>query len=93
VIGSGVAVALTGPRAPGVTWRIFVHKAAFVLWFCAMTVHVLWYAPRLPRLLAPRSAARDRMRAALAGTGQRRLLLTAALAAGLIVALADPGPR
>jgi len=88
VIGSGVAVALTGPRAPGVTWWIFVHKAAFVLWFCAMTVHVLWYAPRLPRLLAPRSAARDRMRAALAGTGQRRLLLTAALAAGLIVALA-----
>jgi hypothetical protein len=88
VIGSGVALALTTPRAPGAAWWIFVHKATFVLWFCAMTVHVLWYAPRLPRLLAPGSAGRDRMRAALAGAGQRRVLLTAALAAGLIVALA-----
>src|SRR5579859_2121356 len=88
VIGSGIALAVTGPRAPSATWWMFAHKASFVLWFCAMTVHVLWYAPRLPRLLAPGSADRDRIRTALAGAGQRWLLLTAALAAGLIVALA-----
>jgi hypothetical protein len=28
-----------------------LHKGFFVVWFCAMTVHVLWYLPRIPRLL------------------------------------------
>ena len=27
-------------------------RASFILWFCAMTIHVLAYLPRLPRLLA-----------------------------------------
>ncbi len=85
VIGSGVALALAGPGATG--W-IFVHKATFVAWFGAMTLHVLCYAPRLPRLLANGSPGRDRLSAALAGAGQRWLLLTAALGVGLIAALA-----
>jgi non-ribosomal peptide synthetase component F len=29
-----------------------VHKGSFILWFCAMAVHVLAYVPRLPRLLS-----------------------------------------
>lgn len=86
VMGSGVALAIFGPSQP--LW-IFLHKATFALWFCAMAIHVLWYAPKLPGLLAGRhgGAAGARMRGALAGAGQRWLLLTAALVAGLVLAL------
>ncbi|HKR67392.1 MAG TPA: hypothetical protein VJT16_00935 [Streptosporangiaceae bacterium] len=84
VIGSGVALAIAGPGAP--QW-IFVHKATFILWFGAMTVHVLWYAPRLPRLLRSSSAG-DSARAVLAGAGRRWLLLLAAIAVGLVIAAA-----
>lgn len=87
VIGSGVALAFTGPGSGAGTW-LFLHKATFVLWFGAMAVHVLWYAPQLPRLLRRGSAGRQRVRAALAGAGRRWLLLTAALVAGLVIALA-----
>ncbi|MGI9009141.1 MAG: hypothetical protein ACR2FU_23635 [Streptosporangiaceae bacterium] len=87
VIGSGIALALTGPGSGASPW-LFVHKATFVLWFGAMSLHVLWYAPQLPRLLRRGSAGRDRVRATLAGAGRRWLLLTAALAGGLVVALA-----
>ena len=45
VIGTGVALGYTG-RSPGL-W-LFAHKAAFVLWFGVMTVHVLAYVWRLP---------------------------------------------
>jgi hypothetical protein len=50
VFGTGIALAVTGPagRQP---W-LFLHKASFVIWFCAMAIHVLAYLPRLPRLLA-----------------------------------------
>jgi hypothetical protein len=50
VFGTGIALAVIGPagRQP---W-LFLHKASFVIWFCAMTIHVLAYLPRLPRLLA-----------------------------------------
>jgi hypothetical protein len=85
VIGSGIALAITGP-APS-PW-MFIHKASFVLWFCAMSVHVLWYAPQLPRLLRTRSSARDRLSAALVGAGRRWALLACAVAAGLVLALA-----
>jgi hypothetical protein len=49
VFGSGIMLALVGPsgRQP---WLTF-HKAAFILWFAAMAIHVLAYIPRLPRLL------------------------------------------
>jgi len=85
VIGSGIVLAFVGPSQP--LW-IFVHKATFVLWFGAMAVHVLWYAPRLPGLLASGSAGRDRVHGLLAGAGKRRMLLLAALGVGLVAALA-----
>jgi len=85
VIGSGIALAFTGP---GASLWIFAHKASFVLWFGAMTIHVLAYAPKLPRLLSNRSAGSARVRAALAGAGRRWLLLTASLVVGLLIALA-----
>ncbi len=65
VIGSGIALAFVGPgNGP---WLI-AHKALFVLWVGAMTIHVLAYAPRLARL-AWRIAAGGRDRAAPAGHG------------------------
>jgi hypothetical protein len=85
VLGTGIGLAIVGPGQP--LW-LFAHKAFFVVWFCAMTVHVLWYAPRLPRLLGSGSAHLERARAVAAGAGRRRLLLLGALAIGLIIALA-----
>lgn len=64
VFGTGIMLAVTGPAGRG-TW-LFLHKASFVLWFCAMAVHVLAYLPRLPRLLAA-----DFRGAATAGQGAR----------------------
>jgi hypothetical protein len=87
VIGSGVALALVGPGTAA-SWWLFLHKATFVLWFGAMAIHVLWYAPQLPRLLRAGTAGREQVRRTLAGAGRRWLALTAALAAGLVLAFA-----
>jgi hypothetical protein len=81
VLGTGVALAFAGPQQR--QW-LFLHKASFVLWFAVMTVHVLVYAPRLPRLLRSRPAVRASQ--VLAGRWARWLLLAASLAGGLIVA-------
>jgi hypothetical protein len=82
VLGTGVALAVTGPHEG--PWLQF-HKASFVLWFGVMTIHVLAYAWRLPRILlgAPGSG----VRAAVAGGTTRWLLVGASLAGGLLLAL------
>ena len=98
VFGTGVILAVVGPR-PG-PW-LFLHKASFVLWFCAMTIHVLAYLPRLPRLLAAEARGSApaqsggpgggrhayRLAVAVGGRGTRLALLSAALLAGLVIAL------
>lgn len=84
VLGTGVLLALAGPGGQG-NW-LFLHKAAFVLWFGVMTIHVVAYAPRLPRLLL---RGRDRARpapAAAPGGAARYLALGGALAGGIGVA-------
>ena len=96
VFGTGIALAVTGPagRQP---W-LFLHKASFVIWFCAMTIHVLAYLPRLPRLLASEARGASagqaegrpgggRAAATLGGRGLRLALLVASLAAGLVIAV------
>ena len=83
VIGSGIMLAFAGPR-PG-PW-LFLHKAFFVLWFGAMTIHVVAYAPRLPRLLLGRRAQPGPGPAAAPGGAARYLALSAALAGGVLVA-------
>jgi hypothetical protein len=90
VIGSGIMLAFAGHR-PG-PW-LFLHKALFVLWFGAMTIHVLAYAPRLARLVT--AGGRGRTAAGGPGGGGARvqgslarwLLLAAALGVGLILAV------
>ncbi len=100
VIGTGVMLGVTGPADRG-SW-LFLHKASFALWFCAMAIHVLWYLPRLPRLLsrelrgvgdpedsgyAASGRHSSRAVAVLGGRGVRLGLLTASLLGGLVIAL------
>lgn len=82
VLGTGVALAVTGPNAG--PWLLF-HKATFVLWFGVMTIHVLAYAWRLPRILL--GAGRSGARIAVAGGWFRWLLVGTSLVAGLLIAL------
>ncbi len=65
VFGSGVLLAVTGPGQG--SW-LLLHRASFILWFCAMTIHVLAYLPRLPRLLAAEARGAAPRRAARTGT-------------------------
>jgi len=80
VLGTGVALALAGH---GIGPWLFLHKASFVLWFGAMTLHVLTYAWRVPRILL--SAADGRARPGCGGT--RLLLVALSLGGGLVLAL------
>jgi hypothetical protein len=81
VLGTGVLLAVVGR---GGQW-LFLHKASFVLWFGVMTIHVLYHAPRLPRLLLGRTEHGGRAVAVPGGAG-RWLLLVASLAVGVGVA-------
>jgi hypothetical protein len=83
VIGTGVMLGVTGPASG--QW-LFLHKASFVLWFGAMTIHVLNYAPRLPRMLAARSGRPASGRSELFSGSGRWLALSASLAAGIAIA-------
>jgi hypothetical protein len=53
VFGTGIMLAVTAPSygygGPG-EW-LTLHQLSFIAWLCAMTVHVLTYVWRLPRLL------------------------------------------
>ena len=74
VFASGVAVVATGSHG----LLLGLHKASFVVWFGAMSAHVLWHVWKLPRL------ALDR----LPGRGARLAAVASALGAGLVLAVA-----
>jgi hypothetical protein len=61
-----------------------LHKASFIVWLVVTGLHVLVYAPRLPRLL--RGDFRPRQR--IGGAQLRRGALAAALVAGATLAAA-----
>jgi hypothetical protein len=86
VIGSGGMLAITGPS--GRMW-LLVHKASFMVWLVVMSIHVLAYVRRLPRLIGADLATRASARAqeVLAGRAARWLLVTASVLAGLLLAL------
>jgi hypothetical protein len=99
VFGSGIMLAVTGPGAgPGNSGWLEVHRISFIAWAFFITIHVLAYVWRLPRLLAAeargvsleegdtggRSAAGRHTRRAMAVLGGRRLRL--ALLVGSLLA-------
>lgn len=80
VLGTGIVLGIAGPGSG--PW-LLLHKASFVLWLGVMTIHVAAYAWRLPRILLGRAGA---ARVAAPGGAARWLLVTGALAAGLLLA-------
>ena len=89
VLGTGVLLGIQ--REPHLYFGyslVFIHKLFFVGWAALMTVHVLAYLPRLPRVLAadamPGRAARTVQ--AVGGRGLRYGIFVLALGAGLILA-------
>jgi hypothetical protein len=88
LFASGIALILA-PRSMRDT-LLFLHKASFVLWFGAMTIHVLAHLIETARL-APLDWAR-RTRRDVAGAGTRQWTLAISLAAGLVLGLAMLGP-
>lgn len=86
LFGTGIAL-LVDPRRGGV---LLLHKASFIVWFAAMSIHVLSYLGRLAGNVAADLTSR-RVR----GRGVRVAAVTLAFAAGLVTAvatysLADP---
>jgi hypothetical protein len=60
-----------------------VHKASFILWFGAMTSHVLGHLAEVAKL-APRDWLR-RTRRDVSGAGARQWLIAASLAVGTLL--------
>jgi hypothetical protein len=73
LLGTGVALLVLGQREGAI---VGLHKASFLVWFWAMTVHVLTRVLRLPRGFRLRSA----------GVALRLGLVGASLATGLALA-------
>jgi len=80
---SGVGLLLVNPS--WVPLLLKVHKASFVLWFGAMTIHVLGHLGEVFRL-APRDWLR-RTRREVTGAGTRQWLIAASLVAGVLLGL------
>jgi len=80
LFATGIELWLFGFRF-GDRWLTW-HKAVFVIWFLAMTFHVLAYLGRAPELAVADS--RDRLRGALA----RRSLVVASLLLGAVLIVA-----
>jgi hypothetical protein len=81
VVASTIAVFASGVAAVALHRRgviVGVHKLSFIVWFGAMTIHVLGHASKLPRLV------RDR----LPGSGLRWAVVGATFVAGAVLATA-----
>ena len=88
LLASGVALVL-GPHSLRPT-LLFAHKASFVFWFGAMTIHVVGHLVETTRLV-PKDWV-HRTRRDLAGAGARQWALAASLAAGLFLGVLMLGP-
>lgn len=90
VVATGVALGLLGTDDTiGPFPLLLLHKASFVCWAAVMTIHVLAYIWRLPRLIGAdlrrRPARRGEPQPGRAGV--RWALLTGSLVIGLTIAL------
>lgn len=86
VLGTGVLLALEKQPETYLGYSlVFIHKVSFLGWAALMTIHVLAYLPRLPRLLAADAVA-GRTARAVGGRGLRYSLVLLALGAGAGIA-------
>ncbi len=81
VLASGVVLMYVGQASRSTV--LFLHKASFVLWFGAMTIHVLGHVVETAQL-APRDWL-PRSRRAVAGAGARQWTVAASLVAGVLL--------
>jgi hypothetical protein len=79
LFGTGVLLAIERPHGGAV---LGLHKASFLVWFWAMSAHVLGHVLKVPGL------ARADLDRVLPGSGARQLIVAGAVVAGLVVALA-----
>jgi len=80
VFGSGVMLLVLGP---GAGLMRGLHQASFILWFGVTTIHVLAYVQRVPALVGADWRGTDRR---VGGSLERRLLVAASVAAGIVLA-------
>ena len=80
VFATGIMLGIAGPGRDAL---LQLHKATFVLWFVAMTIHVLGHLLETPRLTAADWA---RSSPEAAGRVARTFLVVGALAIGLALA-------
>lgn len=81
LFATGVALAAFGP---GRSLVLGLHKASFVVWIAAMTVHVVAHVARIPAL----SALEVRGGGGVGGSRIRLALLATAVVAGAVLAVA-----
>lgn len=87
VFGSGVGLAIAGPSNIGLL--LFLHKGSFVVWFGAMSIHVLYYLWRVPGLIA--ADLRGRRVAAVTPGGHDRPAVPGTTYGGAPTYAAAPG--
>jgi hypothetical protein len=91
VFATGVALGVEGyPKAYFGFSLLLLHKGFFILWAGAMTIHVLAYLWRLPRLVGAdlKPTRGGRVAVAVGGRGLRWSVAGLALGAGTVLALA-----
>ncbi len=84
VVGTGIAL-LLGPASVRQQFS-FLHKATFILWIAAMTVHVLGHIMDTARLAPKDFYARTRRQ--IRGAGARQWAVVGALCLGVLLAIA-----
>jgi hypothetical protein len=81
LFGTGVTLAAIGPGR-GIV--LGLHKASFVIWLGAMSLHVLAHALRIPGLVTPDMRGGE----GVGGSRARLAVVSGAIVAGAIVAVA-----
>lgn len=92
VLASTVSVFATGilllAEGPGASHTLrTLHKASFIVWVVATSVHVLGHLPDLARILLARKGEHYEYNRLAAGQLGRALALSGAILAGVIVAI------
>jgi uncharacterized membrane protein YwaF len=85
VFATGVVLLILGPshRNPWVE----LHKLTFIVWVVFMSLHVLLHLPAVARALGIGRGGREQRAGAAPGTAGRRIAISGALVAGVVLAI------